>query len=92
MSENVDGVKRLAEGSGPAASAGSYFGGFGAALGVGGAIGSGKTTDALVKGISQGYISLFNSFVILTEQEEETMIFSKFVIPLNVLPLIYICG
>jgi hypothetical protein len=36
-----------------------------------------STTDASVTNICNRYIVMFNSFVILTDQEEETMIFSK---------------
>ncbi|KAF5388452.1 hypothetical protein D9615_000536 [Tricholomella constricta] len=35
------------------------------------------TTDASVSNICKRYTVLFNSFIVLTEQEEETMIFSK---------------
>ncbi|KAH8830476.1 vacuolar sorting protein [Flagelloscypha sp. PMI_526] len=77
MSENVDGMKKIVDGTGNTGAA-SYLGGFGAALGVGGATTlTSKVTDATIQGMSKGYIGLFNAFVALTEQEEETMIFSN---------------
>ncbi|KII95248.1 hypothetical protein PLICRDRAFT_169917 [Plicaturopsis crispa FD-325 SS-3] len=60
MSENVDALKKLAEGTST-----GYF-----SRGA-------TTTDALVSSICQRYVTIFNSFVILTVQEEETMIFSN---------------
>ncbi|RDX55491.1 Vps52-domain-containing protein [Lentinus brumalis] len=60
MAENVDSLKKLAEG----ASAG-YF------------RRAGITTDALVSNVCRRYVTIFNAFVALTDQPEETMIFSN---------------
>lgn len=62
MTEHVDAVRKLAEGSG--AGVGGFFG-----RTVG-------TTDALVTDVCRRYIVMFSSMVVLTAQEE-TMIFSK---------------
>ncbi|KAK0206380.1 vacuolar sorting protein [Desarmillaria ectypa] len=60
MSENIDGVKKLAEGG-----SSSYF--------------SRATalTESTVINLCNHYIVIFNSFVALTEQSNETMIFSN---------------
>jgi hypothetical protein len=63
MTEHVDAVKKLAEGS--AAGVGGFFSR------------AATTTDALVTEICQKYVVMFGSMVLLTAQEEETMIFSK---------------
>jgi len=60
MSEHVDALKKLAEGT-----TASYFSRAAA------------TTDAIVLDICNKYVVLFNSFVTLTEHEDETMIFSN---------------
>ncbi|SJL01815.1 uncharacterized protein ARMOST_05139 [Armillaria ostoyae] len=60
MSENIDGVKKLAEGGGS-----SYF-----SRAV-------VLTESTVANLCNHYIVIFNSFVALTEQSDETMIFSK---------------
>ncbi|KAF7332020.1 Vacuolar sorting protein [Mycena kentingensis (nom. inval.)] len=79
MTEHVEALKKVAEG-GSVASAASGSGGTGA--GWLGGLGLGKltatpTTDAILANICKRYIAMFNSFVILTEQAEETMIFSN---------------
>ncbi|KAF7292359.1 Vacuolar sorting protein [Mycena chlorophos] len=78
MTENVDALKRVAEG-GSIVTSGSGSGG---AAGWLGGIGLGRltstvTTDASLANICKRYVALFNSFVILTDQAEETMIFSN---------------
>ncbi|RPD67298.1 vacuolar sorting protein [Lentinus tigrinus ALCF2SS1-6] len=60
MAENVDALKKLAEG----ANAG-YF------------RRTGTTTDASVSNVCRHYVTIFNAFVALTDQPEETMIFSN---------------
>ncbi|KAG6911232.1 hypothetical protein DXG01_003099 [Tephrocybe rancida] len=60
MAENVDALKKLAEGGGS-----GYF-----SRAV-------ATTDASVSNICKHYTVMFNSFIQLTEQDEETMIFSN---------------
>lgn len=62
MAEHADALKKLAEG---AAAGGGYF----RRVGV--------TTDAAVGAVCRRYVVLFNAFVALTDQPEETMIFSK---------------
>ncbi|KAI0092077.1 Vps52-domain-containing protein [Irpex rosettiformis] len=63
MADHIDGVRRLAEGS-SSTTLGAMFR---------------KTaiTDAAVKSICHRYAVMFNSFVSLTSQQEETMIFNN---------------
>lgn len=62
MADNVDALKKMAEGIGT--------GYFSRAVAI---------TDEAVLNICRRYTVMFNSFVVLTEQEEETMIFSNLV-------------
>ncbi|KAK0498618.1 vacuolar sorting protein [Armillaria luteobubalina] len=60
MSENIDGVKKLAEGGGS-----GYF------------TRTVALTESTVANLCNHYIVIFNSFVALTEQSDETMIFAN---------------
>ncbi|KIP07046.1 hypothetical protein PHLGIDRAFT_30209 [Phlebiopsis gigantea 11061_1 CR5-6] len=64
MADHVDGVKRLAEGSGGSSALGSMFG-------------KRSVSEAAVKSICHRYVVMFNSSVALTSLQEETMIFSN---------------
>jgi hypothetical protein len=64
MTEHVDAVKKLVDGS---AGVGGFFSR------------STAVTDASLADICQKYIAIFASMIALTAQEEETMIFSKYV-------------
>ncbi|KAI0347190.1 vacuolar sorting protein [Trametopsis cervina] len=63
MADHVEGVKKLAEGTSSGA-LGSMFR-------------KSAVTDATVKSICHRYAVMFNSFVTLTSQQEETMIFNN---------------
>ncbi|PSS05383.1 hypothetical protein PHLCEN_2v3872 [Hermanssonia centrifuga] len=65
MADHIDGVKRMAEGTG---AAGALAGMWTRKVGV---------TEAAIKSICQRYVIMFNSFVALSSQQEETMIFSN---------------
>ena len=65
MAEHADALRKLADGAGASGAAG-YFRRAGAA-----------TSDAAVAAVCRRYVVLFNAFVALTDQPEETMIFSK---------------
>jgi len=61
----VDQLKKYADGVSGSGSVSSFFGR------------GASTTDALVATICNRYVTIFEAFVILTVQEEETMIFSN---------------
>ena len=65
MAEHAEALKKLADGAN-AGGAAAYFRRAGS-----------TTTDASVGVVCRRYVVLFNTFVALTEQPEETMIFSK---------------
>ena len=65
MAEHADALRKLADGAGTSGAAG-YFRRAGAG-----------TSDAAVAAVCRRYVVLFNAFVALTDQPEETMIFSK---------------
>lgn len=64
MQDHVDGLKKIAEGSGGGGALGGMFG-------------KKTVSEAVVKSVCHRYVVMFNSFVALTSQQEETMIFSK---------------
>ena len=63
MADYTDALKKLAEGT---TAGGRYFRRAGS-----------MTTDAAVAAVCRRYVVLFNAFIALTDQPEETMIFSK---------------
>ncbi|KAF9653375.1 vacuolar sorting protein [Thelephora ganbajun] len=65
VSEHVEQLKKYADGVSSSGSIGGFFG-----RGV-------STTDASVVTICKRYVTIFEAFVTLTAQEEETMIFSN---------------
>lgn len=64
MQDHIDGLKKLAEGSGTGGALGSMFG-------------RKAVSEATVKSVCHRYVVMFNSCVALTSQQEETMIFSN---------------
>jgi len=65
MTEHVEQLKRYTDGVTGSGSVGNFFG-----RGM-------STTDASVATICNRYVTIFEAFVTLTAQEEETMIFSN---------------
>ncbi|KAJ7068419.1 vacuolar sorting protein [Mycena amicta] len=76
MTEHIDALKKVADGGSVVSSGSGTAAGWLGGMGLG-RLAAAPTTNVSLANICKRYVALFNSFVILTEQAEETMIFSN---------------